>query len=112
LSFSVNHTLARHIKLTLLARTIDYQSAGQIRDDTLYKELVAGLQKGVFATFIMDCCHSGTVLDLPYSFVADGQQEEMEVAEDFDFGPLLSLAEQFLKGKDPMALCLDQCAIS
>ena len=75
---------------------LDYGRAGQIRDDDLYKILVRPLKEGVFATCIMDCCHSGSVLDLPYTFVADGEQEEMTLSEDFDFGPLLSMAAAFL----------------
>jgi metacaspase-1 len=34
---------------------LDYQSAGQIRDDDLYKIVVAPLPEGSFATFINDC---------------------------------------------------------
>lgn len=75
---------------------LDYGRAGQIRDDDLYKILVRPLKEGVFATCIMDCCHSGSVLDLPYTFVADGEQEEMTLSEGFDFGPLLSMAAAFL----------------
>eukprot|EP00934_Nitzschia_sp_Nitz4_P001022 Nitzschia sp. Nitz4//scaffold57_size113557//106873//108113//NITZ4_004009-RA/size113557-augustus-gene-0.185-mRNA-1//-1//CDS//3329554900//1022//frame0 len=92
---------------------LDYASAGQIRDDDLYKMLVAGLKEGVFATFIMDCCHSGTVLDLPYTFVADGEQTEMKISEDFDFGPLLALAAAFLAaqqaGDSPLEAVFTAC---
>ena len=48
----------------------DYQSAGQITDDELYEKLCAKLPKGVRLVAIMDCCHSGTILDLPYCFEA------------------------------------------
>lgn len=69
---------------------VDFQSAGQIRDDTLYREFVTKMQAGVLVTCLMDCCHSGTVLDLPYKFMADGETEEMERDTDFDMGSMLS----------------------
>ena len=78
---------------------VDYNTTGQIRDDDLYKILVAPMAEGVFATCVMDCCHSGTVLDLPYTFQADGKQTEMKVSEDFDFGPLLALAAAYMASR-------------
>jgi len=84
---------------------LDYQTAGQIRDDMLFKEFVGRLREGVFATSIMDCCHSGSVLDLPFVFVADGESDEMRASEDFDFAPLLSLAQQLMKDPQVTALC-------
>ena len=65
---------------------LDYGTEGQIRDDDLLKNLVIPMARGVFVTSIMDCCHSGTVLDLPFNFKADGEQSEMTGNEDFDFG--------------------------
>jgi len=63
---------------------LDFSSAGQIRDDDLYKELVLAFRPGVTCTSLMDCCHSGSVLDLPYTFVGDGSQEEMAPTAGFN----------------------------
>lgn len=49
---------------------VDFRSAGQITDDELFDILVGPLPAGVRLTAVMDCCHSGTVLDLPYEFTA------------------------------------------
>ena len=67
---------------------LDYAQAGQIRDDDLLKNLVMRFKSGVFVTSIMDCCHSGTVLDLPYNFKADGNQTGMTANEDYNFDPM------------------------
>lgn len=75
---------------------LDYQQSGQIRDDDLFKTLVGGFKEGVTVTFVMDCCHSGSVLDLPFQFAADGQSDQMTLKEGFDFGPMLGLAQQMM----------------
>ena len=88
---------------------LDYETAGQIRDDDLYKTLVCGFKEGVFATMVMDCCHSGSVLDLPFSFVADGKSSQMGMNQDFNFG--LAMAEAYMAAKkagtDPIAAVLN-----
>jgi hypothetical protein len=45
---------------------VDYDKAGQIIDDVLHDMLVKSLPIGCKLTSLMDCCHSGTGLDLPY----------------------------------------------
>jgi kynurenine formamidase len=74
---------------------LDYDQAGQIRDDDLFTTLVGKMAKGVQLTCVMDCCHSGTVLDLPFHFVADGAHDQMEATPEFDFGPFLQMAQQW-----------------
>merc|ERR1712029_410625 len=54
----------------------DYRSAGQITDDELFKLLVSPLDDGVMMTIIMDCCHSGTGMDLPYIHKIDTVKTE------------------------------------
>jgi hypothetical protein len=66
---------------------LDYETAGMIRDDDLLKYVVEPMQAGVFVTSVMDCCHSGTVLDLPYQFKADGKHDSMEEKEDAKYNP-------------------------
>mmetsp|Transcript_23061 Transcript_23061/g.29851 ORF Transcript_23061/g.29851 Transcript_23061/m.29851 type:complete len:445 (-) Transcript_23061:378-1712(-) len=46
----------------------DFKRAGQITDDELWKRLVAPLPEGSRLTSIMDCCHSGTGLDLAFTY--------------------------------------------
>jgi metacaspase-1 len=82
---------------------VDYMEAGMIRDDDLCDALVTPLPEGVHLVCVMDCCHSGTVLDLPYVFKADGNFESMEIDERFDFdkffGKFRGKARGFVKGK-------------
>jgi metacaspase-1 len=79
---------------------LDYQTEGQIRDDDLYDTLVKPLPESVHLVCLMDCCHSGTVLDLPYIYKADGKFDAMEIDEGFDFKKLVgkfgSMAKNFL----------------
>lgn len=55
---------------------MDYREAGTILDDDLFNILVASLPAGVRMTCVFDCCHSATMLDLPFSFVvAQGMKD-------------------------------------
>lgn len=47
---------------------VDHVRSGQIRDFSLFHHFVKPMAAGVVVTCVMDCCHSGAVLDLPYSF--------------------------------------------
>jgi len=57
---------------------VDFKTAGQIIDDDILKILVKPMRAGVNCTVLMDCCHSGTVLDLPYRFSADDSQMRID----------------------------------
>ncbi|KAJ3162391.1 Ca(2+)-dependent cysteine protease [Geranomyces michiganensis] len=52
---------------------VDYQTAGQITDDELFNALVRPLPKDSRLTIITDCCHSGSVIDLPFTYTVDGK---------------------------------------
>mmetsp|Transcript_96865 Transcript_96865/g.278732 ORF Transcript_96865/g.278732 Transcript_96865/m.278732 type:complete len:539 (+) Transcript_96865:142-1758(+) len=55
---------------------VDFKRAGMITDDHMGDLLVKHLPSGVRLTAIMDCCHSGTGLDLPYTWTGRGWKEE------------------------------------
>jgi len=57
---------------------VDYSYSGQIVDDVIYENLVEPLPEGCRLTAIFDSCHSGTVMDLPYTYQCDGQIEVIE----------------------------------
>lgn len=46
----------------------DFLSAGMIKDDTLRKRLLVPLAENTKFLGLMDCCHSGTSLDLEFKF--------------------------------------------
>mmetsp|Transcript_40756 Transcript_40756/g.74406 ORF Transcript_40756/g.74406 Transcript_40756/m.74406 type:complete len:527 (+) Transcript_40756:52-1632(+) len=45
----------------------DFESAGMVVDDEIFDIIVAPLPHGAKLTAVMDCCHSGTGLDLPFT---------------------------------------------
>lgn len=47
---------------------VDYATAGFINDDYMHANFVSKVPKDVSLFCLMDCCHSGTILDLPYLY--------------------------------------------
>lgn len=52
--------------------------SGHILDDDIVNMLVKPMPENVTVTVLMDCCHSGTVLDLPYKFSANDTEFRRE----------------------------------
>jgi len=46
----------------------DFMTAGTIVDDVLHDKLCKNIPAGAKLIAVMDCCHSGTGLDLPYEY--------------------------------------------
>lgn len=49
---------------------LDHETAGMITDDHLH-ECIEFIPEGCVFFSLMDCCHSGSVLDLPHRYVGD-----------------------------------------
>lgn len=68
---------------------IDYETSGVIRDTLVFKTLLAPMRYGVHVTIIIDCCDTGMVLDLPYSWSTRADRPEsvakMAQSDDFSF---------------------------
>mmetsp|Transcript_134244 Transcript_134244/g.326237 ORF Transcript_134244/g.326237 Transcript_134244/m.326237 type:complete len:537 (-) Transcript_134244:215-1825(-) len=54
----------------------DFNYAGMIVDDEIFDLIVATLPPGAKLTAVMDCCHSGTGLDLPFTLQGGRWMEE------------------------------------
>jgi len=52
----------------------DYETAGIILDDFIYNNLISKLPESTTLFALFDCCHSGTVLDLPYIYINNAVQ--------------------------------------
>lgn len=78
---------------------VDFQTAGQIVDDDILKNLIKPMSEGVHCTIIMDCCHSGTVADLPYKFGADDAQPQLETGFNMETTDEI-LAREALEAKE------------
>lgn len=53
----------------------DYNTAGMIIDDDLHAKMCMKIPAGGRLTAVMDCCHSGTGLDLPYEYLPSGMAD-------------------------------------
>lgn len=76
---------------------LDYESAGQIIDDELHARMVKPLAPGVRLTALFDSCHSGSALDLPYTYSTKGVLKEPNLASEAGQG-LLTAALSYAKG--------------
>jgi len=66
---------------------VDFQTVGQLTDIDLHKELVNKLPSGVSMTCVFDCCHSGTILDLPFQGeYTSGKFESKTVPQEIQSG--------------------------
>ncbi|KAI0046795.1 hypothetical protein FA95DRAFT_1606607 [Auriscalpium vulgare] len=56
---------------------LDFLTHGDIVDDDIHNIMVKPLPPGCRLTSIFDCCHSGTVMDLPYVYSANGKLKKI-----------------------------------
>ncbi|KAI9340176.1 caspase domain-containing protein [Zopfochytrium polystomum] len=59
---------------------LDFEENGQIRDDVLHEIMCAPLPQGSFLTAIFDCCHSGTMMDLAYTYLLDENDQVVRIS--------------------------------
>lgn len=65
---------------------LDFKKSGQIVDDEIYERLVKKMPANVTVVCLMDSCHSGTALDLPYEINAT--ESKMHANKGFNMGML------------------------
>ncbi|KAG0353666.1 Ca(2+)-dependent cysteine protease [Gamsiella multidivaricata] len=76
---------------------VDHERAGTIIDDTMHDIMIRPLPPGCRLTAIMDCCHSGSALDLPFIYSTTGQLKETNVLSDVGSG-VLNAGLSYLRG--------------
>lgn len=76
---------------------MDHEESGVIIDDTMHDILIKTLPAGCRLTAIMDCCHSGSALDLPYIYSTTGNLKEANIMADVGSG-VLTAGMAYMKG--------------
>jgi hypothetical protein len=61
---------------------VDFKRTSHIVDDEMHMIMVRGLPIGCRLTAIFDACHSGSALDLPYTYSTEGKLKEPNVKLD------------------------------
>lgn len=75
----------------------DFKTAGMIVDDEMHDILVKPLPAGCRLTALFDCCHSGSVLDLPYEYSVNGREKEPNLMHEAAKG-LLNAGVSYARG--------------
>lgn len=75
---------------------VDFQEAGQILDDEVHNILCRNLPKGVRLTGIFDCCHSESIMDLPFVYNVNGNLEITESNRNEGIASLVATGTRFL----------------
>ncbi|CAG8739257.1 34792_t:CDS:2, partial [Racocetra persica] len=82
---------------------VDYSQNGQIIDDEMHEIMVKPLQEGVRLFGIFDSCHSGSALDLPYTYSSRGLIKAPKSITE-DKGQLMKMGMSLLKGNKKQLL--------
>ncbi|KAJ3332188.1 Ca(2+)-dependent cysteine protease [Blyttiomyces sp. JEL0837] len=56
---------------------LDYETEGEIVDDDIFKICIAPLPAGSRLIAVFDSCHSGSIMDLQFTYTTDGGLESM-----------------------------------
>lgn len=75
---------------------VDFQEKGQIIDDDVHNILCRDLPKGVRLTAIFDCCHSESIMDLPFIYNVNGNLEIVENDKNKSIATLVAVGTRFL----------------
>jgi len=79
-----------HFVETLLP--LDYEKEGPILADEIYQTLRCAMPPRATLSCIMNCCHGGSVIHLPYCYAADESASQMYYDYGFGFDALIGLA--------------------
>ena len=77
---------------------LDYHKNGHILDDDVHDLLCKDLPKGVRLTAIFDCCHSESIMDLPYIYNINGNLEIVESDRNQSIATLVAAGTRVLLG--------------
>ena len=75
---------------------VDFQQAGQIIDDDVHEILCRGLKRGVRLTAIFDCCHSESIMDLPFTYNVNGNLDIVENDKNKSIATMVASGTRFL----------------
>ncbi|KAJ3290209.1 Ca(2+)-dependent cysteine protease [Rhizoclosmatium sp. JEL0117] len=81
---------------------VDHERAGMIIDDEMHRIMCQSLPQGAYLFAIFDCCHSGTILDLPFTYVLDKNDQVVEVDNRKEAGKALLQAALSFARNDKM----------
>ena len=77
---------------------VDFETGGQIDSDTLHQHLVSRMPPNSTLFAILDCCHSGSALELPYVYKSD-DEGNVRMLDNIKQGMhLMSEASDLLRG--------------
>jgi len=82
---------------------VDFKKAGHIVDDHMFFTMVKPLPAGCRLTSVFDCCHSGSALDLPYTYSTEGKIKEPNLLAEAGQG-LLTTGMDYFKGNKKAAI--------
>lgn len=71
---------------------VDHKKEGPILADELYQTLLCTMPPKTMLTCIMNTCHGGSVIQLPYCYIPNNSNTQISCNDCYDFEALIGLA--------------------